>query len=362
MTTHDFLADCRRRVANAVEAMSSPPTIDMLVALSLGLDRTLPLQLQQVILEHPDLFIRGAASAAADKQIEVGDRRFEVVVCDAMRQPRTLDAVFIERGYGVSRKRARLQHHKLENAGRYKRIRICLPPELALDTDFVLETSQTILGAGYALLKEKLYSAIVHEKVSIARELYEFLHICLPNEKLLSNLWLASMSNDKCFYLLEPKVAMSSLEIIGPVADDIGTNPINALAEFMTRLTDVELSHAKGIVNVGHCVDIDLQTSKYKKTAFLLAQAQMAIFESNWVSIFPISRLENTWLVAFFPAEHRPAIEPVLQAHKKELEDIFKKTHHRFAKITTLYQEVRRHFRTGGLGEFVGGVLKGWLG
>jgi len=357
MTPQEFLARCRRKIGSAVDSMSSPPTIDLLIELSRNLEDILPGQLKEVIIEHPELFVRGASSVVHDNQIEAQNRRFEVVVYDSGLR-KTLDVMLIELGYGVRRKRARLQHYPIANAGRYKRVRLCIPPDLRLDTEFLVETTQTVLSVGYAHLKQKLWAAIIREKDNLASELYESLRNLLVAPELLANLWLASMSHDKCFYLLEPNVALSSLNLIGPVADDIGADPIRILAEFMTRLTEVELSHAKGVVNLGRCVDVDLRASKYKSNAFLLTQAQMAIFESATVSLFPIVRTESTWLVAFFPTEHRTAIEPTLEAHKADLQDIFRDVSGRYRNVTALYRAARRHFDRAMLGELIGNALK----
>jgi hypothetical protein len=85
MNEQEFLAHCRRKLADTVNAMSTPPTIDVIVAMSLALDRALPSQMQQRFLEYPAFFVENAVGIPQDRQIEVSGRRFEITICDISR-------------------------------------------------------------------------------------------------------------------------------------------------------------------------------------------------------------------------------------------------------------------------------------
>jgi hypothetical protein len=138
------------------------------------------------------------------------------------------------------------------------------------------------------------------------------------------------------------------------VAQSIFTSPIRLVSELISMKLPLEEANSRLALEKGSCVDVQIEKSDYSNNRTLLTYASMAIFNSDYVSLYPIEREGKSFLIAIFPTKHKKKIEPLLDIHAEKISERYKLFFSKMKKLFDLLKKSKSSIDYSDFGSFFG--------
>jgi hypothetical protein len=291
---------------------------------------------------------------------------YEVIVQADPHSPSDLHVVVLAREQGSQpRRKPAAENTSLAEAGKYRRVRAYVAPELGSETETLIGIARVVLMTFYRWLEEELVAAVATEENAIAIDLYSTLRVALPDPAVHRHIWFSIYDGLTGRYLVDPtgmRMAITHTKGTGLPLDD---SPAQMLSEFVTDVIDYAITNSKVAIEKGECTEFDLKRSTYARTKPVLARAQRALADSDVAAIYPLKKDGKFLLAAVFPARpvaRKLLIVHTLAAHRNHLVERFECHRGVFRKLRTTLRHWRGGFPAGTVGEVVGGMVRGYFG
>ncbi len=285
---------------------------------------------------------------------------YELIVRESLPLHDTVEVWLIQRDPGSRLKRPRPHQLNWDTAGKYAKALLYMAPEIKAQSDILGELVAAVFSTGYAWYQEQLHTLLGEDKVT-AKRLYSFLRTIIPDERVLERVWLVSADPDYGCYLVDERLATATLGRVRPKAVELGKSAIRILSEFVTSTLPFELTHSKAAIALNRCVDVNLDDSHYSREKALFMAGEIVLYGSPLISIFPILRSGNAYLLAVFPTADRPYLEPILFSHQQELSAEFEHFRSSLVRLLATLRAKRRGRLNSPFWEAAGSAAGGFV-
>jgi hypothetical protein len=104
----------------------------------------------------------------------------------------------------------------------------------------------------------------------------------------------------------------------------------------------------------------ELPNANYAKTLSIVSEAEIAIYGSDIVVVYPLVET-MPYLVAVFPKDKRDNIVPFLEQHRADFSEAFLRSRDRLKNFVKSLLAPRQSIDYGKLGEFLSGLAKPFI-
>lgn len=316
--------------------------------------------LENAIITRCATIFPGAEWLSSDRRVEMGGAHYEIIVRESLPHHGTIEIWFIQRDLGHKPRRPESHSLRWNASGKYGKALLFVAPQIKADLPLLGELVEAVFATGYAWYEQQLHRLISDDKVT-ASQLYHFLRTIVTQETVLQRLWLVSADRKHGCYLVDDRVATAAMARVRSKAAEIGKSAIRIISEFVTSTLPFDETHSTAAVSLNKCIDVDLRESRYSNEKALFMTGEIAFYGSPLISIFPIVRTGDAYLLAVFPTADRSYLEPILSAHQEELCAEFDRFRGSLVRLLETLRSERRGFLTAQMGEYAGGVLGGLI-
>lgn len=356
----EFIEQIRSRLLSELRRTLEPLALVDLAAVTEAQDELLRLYLEETIIANCARIFAQAEWLSNDRRMLLNDAHYELIVRESVPLHDTIEVWLIQRDPGSRPTRPRPHHLNWNTAGKYAKALLYIAPEIKAEPNILAELVAAVFSTGYAWYHEQLHILLGDEKLT-AKRLYSFLRTIMPDERVLERVWLVSADADYGCYLVDERLATAALDRVRPKASELGKSAIRILSEFVTSTLPFELTHSRAAVSLNKCVDVNLDDSRYSREKALFMAGEIVLYGSPWISIFPILRSGNAFLLAVFPTADRMYLEPILSNHQQELSAEFEHFRSSLVRLLATLRAQRRGLLTSRIGELTGSILGGLL-
>jgi hypothetical protein len=286
---------------------------------------------------------------------------FEIIVAEEIVRSEVLQLVFIRRDTRTHSRRLRSHTLRIHGYGRYQKIQILYSSEIPLNLEILSEIALAIFETGYKWLEGAVVSVVANAEIDLSKALYSFVRTVFKEPELLRHFWFVSVTKGQGIYLFDEDAAANALTIASLKAAPLGISPLSLTSEILTCLLPYELIATREAVSSGSCINIDLTQSKYLETDSPLATAEIVMYGSEVISVFPIVRHGNAFLVAVFPTQNRYILEREITLYQDELARRFHYFQNHLERSIAALKSVSQKWSYGKVGELLGGIAKSFL-
>jgi hypothetical protein len=220
----------------------------------------------------------------------------------------------------------------LDSMGRYTEIQLTTDTIFATYRQSLVEVAKMVLEAGYRWLMEFTRHTINAIQVNAVNGLYSLLRR-LFNEKVVEKIFLWKVVERKGVYVVDD-VKLGAMFNRASERDVIkNASPIEIITNFSTAIVDLDTVISKETIAKDKALEGDFLEQRYAETG--LDVAEVVLFETRRFVSHPIVREGVTMLVAAYPVELRPLIEPVIKRERNTFERIVKSEQMTIQKIIT---------------------------
>lgn len=313
------------------------------------------------LVNNCDFYLQGS-KASRDSKIRLRNAEYKIRVAEDLIEHEVLGVALVNETVWAERPRYRQVQVALRGIGRFKRISLYLPVGLKIDRDSFEALANSVFETGYVWLDQATRRVVRRTEAAVADILYSYLRALVPHPDVTDSVWFGAVSKGHAYYVLDEVTVASAISAIHEQESVLGKSPARLVSELLTRILPYELIHAKRAVIGGQCIDVDLRTSRYSETESIFLSAEISIFGSPSISVFPVVRDGESYLIAAFPTRFKATLKPVLEQHRQEFENRFRSSTKPLRRIFTQLQFQRRSVPYIQIGELLGGLLRGLVG
>jgi hypothetical protein len=242
--------------------------------------------------------------------------------------------------------------------GQYRKVKLLWARELEPKVELLGALVVMILETCYSWIKDRIDALLGRHANAVSELLYRHVIRLFPKSEMRTNLWLACVTDDKGYRLLDRNVAIDAFDIIAESNKSaFSTNRL------VTELLTTWLPRSKLLMQAAviekHCINADLGQAQYLKEGSVYAASLQALYGSDSFTVYPISTGGRIAVVALFPTTLRSTIEPVLDLHREAFAVLCDRS---LSAITRTYDLIvhgtGRHWDAGMVGELLGGFMK----
>ncbi len=287
----------------------------------------------------------------------INEKHYEIVVQKDIINSTIFNVAFVNRDFKMSNLNYIEKDYKLIDCGQFETLKLFIPNRTAIDTDFIHEIVQVIFSSCYNWLQQKIYE-LTKENCIAASSLYSYIRKISTIDEHWKNIWFFTIKDDIAFYLIDKSVLENGIKQNQTISKQVDRSPLRLVSEILIMKLPIHESNAKKALLLGKCIDLVIEDSIYAEKRALLTAAEIGLYGSNSVSIFPVMNEGNNLLLAAFPTKYRKDIEPVLELHKENIQEQFRYFNSKILSVWNKLKSRNREIQYGPIGEFFGGVLK----
>lgn len=248
---------------------------------------------------------------------------------------------------------------EIKKFGRYERIKLIY--NIDLMEDKISHFISSVFDTAYAwFIGEKFKAVFENEKISIAKEIFSRIKSVIPNEEIWPKIWFGAITKEQGIYLLDHEVVNKALEKLKPGSSVLSISPYALLSEFINTTLPFEKMMAKDAIGCGDAsIDVKLTDASYIEEESAYLRAEIDIYGSEYISIYPLIREGKYKLVACFPTNYKEQIIPVLENNQTAFIDHFHNSKKKINKCLSILTKRESNYPLAQMGEFLGGFVKG---
>lgn len=296
-----------------------------------------------------------------------GSMEFQVNISEEVRAPEELLIAILPHDVEQQTKKRdfKSQTIKISGHGRYKYVKIFVPPAVHVDRDVLEHVVKTSLETIYTWVEEQIVATVRAETRVMADELYRHARTVFLDRAIWRELWFAAMSDGYGFRLFDEFVAMSAFDIAQKHSSDFGRGANDVVAEIVKTNLPVQRLLMKHAIGREEPIDVDISDADYSKDHSSYSEAMRAFYGSTSFTIYPILTDAGIrdMVIALYPTSLKSDIEPILRVHRADFREISRKSH---SKVRGTLASLQRPSRTSDLlgvgayiaGKFAKGILE----
>lgn len=248
----------------------------------------------------------------------------------------------------------------IDGYGSVQEIIFLYPEILNIDLIAINSLLKNIYEVGYNWYQIKIEELINLEKISLTKELYDYIKKIIPSKNLRKHLWFATVTEEYGFRLIEQDVAIDLFERINSHATYFDHSTNRLVAEMLsTRMPKDKILMQKAI-EVDQVIDVDIKQAKYSKEGSIYSAAMAAFYGCESFTIQPILvTTDSANIVALYPSDKRNDFEFLINEHNDRLITICKNTTSKIYQAQKLFEVKKTN--AGKWGEFFGGFVKAFM-
>ena len=274
----------------------------------------------------------------------------------------------------AQRRRTHKFNIKFNGLGRYKAGILIISDILSKHSSAIQTVVKALYDEATTWVREFAYQKARELKNRVTDEMYRLLRILFSaNEALVDRIWLAIIRDKFGGYLFDEQAAKSTVELIRTKTEEMPYSVPRIFLGALTSLIPLDDMFSKYALADGTSLRCDIGQAKYLSDKTMYAIAEELYMESKSenasriLTIYPIVRDEQPFLLAAFPTEYENEIVPVLRDSSDVFRDATKKLRKSLKALDKRLISNPDISTTsvspyGPLGELLGGVIKGIIG
>ncbi len=285
-----------------------------------------------------------------------GELLFSINIGEDINQSGVLCVYVMQRFH--SSKNTNNIYVKINGYGKINTVYFSAPKSLSVRLDFINSMIKNIYECGYNWFLVKIEKLCASGQVFLVNNLYEYIKNIIPSADLRRHVWFATVTKGFGFRLIEREVAMGLFLEMDRNSIDYGYS-VNRLACEMlsTRLPQDKLLMPFAI-KANEVLDVDISDAKYTREGNIYSAVMKAFYGCESFTIHPVSVHDEAGVVALYPTDKRSLLEPIIEAHKKQLKEICEKSIGKIHSAIKLFD--KSEFSVSQWGRFLGGFARGY--
>jgi hypothetical protein len=226
-----------------------------------------------------------------------------------------------------------------------------------VNKEIIAKLAKVLVETTYEWIQKQL-NQIIFKSSLHSNYIYDQIALLMPNKKCMDYLWLVGLNEKNGSYILNSNIVRKSIDRISNQARDFNESPTQIIVTLLTTVLPFEETNSKIAINQDDCININTRDSLYVDDENIFTLAEIALFGTENISIYPIVREGNTYFLAVFPTNQRKEIELVLDENEKRLNREFNLFSSKYKRLKATY--MRSKFAQadhGARGAFWGGFV-----
>lgn len=358
----DLLAGLGASLVAELEQIYCPRDLPAIVIAATFIDSFLRDKVVDLLLENADYIWPGAKERADRDILQIGEYDYEIRISENILQYDLIEIAVLQRGILQPIATGTWSEElPLSGSGRYTKLKCFFPDSMSMQHNRACSLITTVFEIGYRWLREALLKTVSQHQKLLADDLYSLVRTFAPNEELIDGLWFAVGAKEGGFYVLDTRAAETALRIVGRSQASLSEGSSRLVAEFVSALFPEEQTFAGTAIRnrLSHII-AELPKASYAKTLSMVSEAEIAIYASDVVIVYPVVET-MPYLVAVFPKEKRDSIIPFLEQHRADFSRAFLRSRDRLKTFAKSLLAPRQTLDFGKIGEFLGGLAKPYI-
>ncbi|MCH7828130.1 MAG: hypothetical protein IIC75_09210 [Bacteroidetes bacterium] len=213
---------------------------------------------------------------------------------------------------------------KIDSVGRYAVVKIFVDTRLEKFKESISDIVENVFVVGYRWLKEYVRLKLNEIYKHTSEELYSFLRQILP-EKIVENVWLYVIYEKQGLYIPSSINRDKLLSTVSNRNYNLDISPIQALADFSTRLMDFEKLFAKSVLGNDKTLEAKLTKAPYQDSGFQLVE--QIVYKSDKLISQPLVKEGKILMTVGYPIELRKDVELILYNNRQNFANILENKH-----------------------------------
>jgi hypothetical protein len=349
--------------------------IDQFEIVADQIDEMVLAHLHDLIFGHIGRIIKHAKNGSKREWFILDRTRWKVLISKGSFSKGVYDGSVVQIAFIPHDTRSQHKHIFSEIAGaitepgRFTKIELTFPVSLMrADTEYLFKLVDAIFLIAHRWLRVKLRRLLEQLIGQSTRELYDYIHITLPNKELAKGLMIGVFLKDRDTgrYVDVSMPEASTTDYFVDLAQErahlVNKSPVSLALEAVGEVIDQDESPILAAFQRGHPVSINPAKTKYYSQSTEFRDTLFAVWPGGF-TIYPLKNEGDIFLTALFPSENGPFLGRFFGMHAVRIADLA-------LKRVSVMDRVIRKFRSIGsgvateksgivelLGRFVGGIL-----
>jgi hypothetical protein len=250
---------------------------------------------------------------------------------------------------------------RLNGIGRYDQIRFEIPSFIEnCDRDHLKLLGTELFSVGYNWMNERITAVIRAASEETNKSLYEYVRIMVQDKRALEGFLFSAAVKDQDFVILDDFAARSALVLAQKNAERLGRSAADLAVQMIVEIVPIKDSVIRDVANSNHEVDIDLGRDDYYTSDGTFSESLRAVW-GNMITCYPIVTDGNFLMVCFFMTRFKDYMVPILDAHRDRLREIALENNRSILRNLNVLSAFKKLSGAAKAGEFVGGLIAGYL-